>query len=97
MNYGTTMLYLIFKPTNPDTRIGVSNLKYEIEKSTLDKFGNNFKDILDGMSSNYTIIVDKGESNEDYVRHIFRDLLSGTNSTFNHFIERAKDDWYIGT
>ena len=87
------MIYLLFKSTKSATRIGVSNLKYEIEKSTLSKFGNNVKDLFDEMSSNYSIIIDKGEHSEDYVCHIFRDLLSGPNSTFKRFIESNKDDW----
>ena len=69
------MIYLLFKIINPDTRIGVSNLKYEIEKATLAKFGNNVKDLLDEMSSNYYIIIDKGEYYEDYFCNIFRYLL----------------------
>ena len=51
----------------------------KIEKSTLNKFGNNVKYLLDGMYSNYSIIIDILERHEDYVRHIFRALLSGTN------------------
>ena len=35
------------------------------------------------MSSNYSIIVDKGEHHKDYGRHIFRFLLLGPNSTSN--------------
>ena len=53
------MLYLLFKNTNPDTRISVSNQQYEIEKETLSNFDNNVKDILDYMYSNYSIIIDK--------------------------------------
>ena len=90
------MLYLIFKSINPATIIGVSNLKYDIEISTLTNFGNNVKDILDHMSPNYSIVVDKGERCEDYVRHIFRALLSYPNSNFNHSIEINKDDWDTG-
>ena len=41
----------MLKIINPATRIGVSNLKDEIEKSTLAKFGNNIKDLLDEISS----------------------------------------------
>ena len=41
------MIYLLFKSINPDTSIGVSSLKYEIDKSTIVKFGNNVKYILD--------------------------------------------------
>ena len=47
------MIYLISKIINPNTRIGVSNLKDEIEKATIAKFGNHPKVLLDDMSSNY--------------------------------------------
>ena len=49
------------------------------------------------MYSNYSIILDKGESHEYFVCHIFRAILSGPNLTFNHFIEISKDYWDIGT
>ena len=91
------MLYLLLKSTSPDTRIGVFNLKHEIDKSTLANFVNNIKYIIDDMSSNYSIIVDRGELHEDYVSHIFRSLLLDPNSTFNSFIKRTKDDWETGT
>ena len=71
------MVYLIFKRINPYTRIVVSNLKYEIEKAILPKLLNNIKDIPDNMSSNYSIIIDKGERHNNCARHIFRDILSG--------------------
>ena len=74
----------------------VYNLKDEIEKSTLTNFGNNVKKLLDDMSSNCFIIIDGVECHEDYVRYIFRALLSGPNSTFNNFIWSTKDDWDTG-
>ena len=86
-NYVPTIIYLIFKSINPDTRIGLSNLKDEIGKATIDKFGNNVKDLIDEISSKWWIIIDKGELHEDFVRHIFRDILSGPNSHFNHFLK----------
>ena len=43
---GPTMLYIIFKIVNPDTNIGILNLKYEIRKSTLNKFFKNVKYIF---------------------------------------------------
>ena len=58
-NYGPTMICLIFKKINPSKRIGVSNIKDDIEKTTLAKFGNNVKDLLYDMSSNYSIFIDK--------------------------------------
>ena len=86
------MIYLIFKSINPYTRIGVSNQKDELEKSTLAKFVNNLEDLLDDISSNYSIIIDKVKHREYSIRHIFRNLLPGPNSNFNHFIERYRYD-----
>ena len=57
-NYRSTMIHPLFKKINQAKRLGVSNLKYEIEKSTLSKFGSNVKDLIDEMSSNYSIIID---------------------------------------
>ena len=65
---GPTMVYLIFKIINPSTRMGVSNLKYEIGKATLAKFGNIINYLLDDMDSNDSIITEKGECHDDYVR-----------------------------
>ena len=57
----------------------------------------NVKDILDDMSSNYSIIKDKVERYDDYFRHSFRDILSNQKQFFNCFIEINKDDCYTGT
>ena len=51
-NDGPNNIYLLFKSTNPATRIGVSNLKYEIEKANLAKSDNNVKYLIDDTSSN---------------------------------------------
>ena len=74
------------KIINPAKNIGVSNLKDKIGKDTLSKFGNNVKYFLDDMSSNYSIIIYKVECHEDHMRHIFRDIFLGPNSTFSNRI-----------
>ena len=56
------MLYLLFKRIKPYTPISVSNQKYDIGKENLIKSGNNVKNLIDDMSSNYTIIIYKGGS-----------------------------------
>ena len=91
-NDGPTIIYIPFNRIDPDTRIGVSNLKDETRKSTLAKFVKNVKDILDDMYYNYTIIMYQEEHNEEYSFNIFRDLLSGKNPTFNILIKITKDD-----
>ena len=96
-NYGSTMIYLLFKNINPYTRISVSNLKDKIEKATLSKFGNNVKDILYNMTYSYAITINRGESREDYVIHLFRYILLWPNLTFDNSIKRTKFDLVIGT
>ena len=53
------MHYILLKSINPDTTIGVSNLKYEIEISNLAKFCNNAETLLDDIYLNYSINIDK--------------------------------------
>ena len=69
-NDGPTIIYLIFKTIKPDKCIGVSNLKYEIDKATLDKFLNNVKELIYEISSNYSIVIDNGWIREGYVTHL---------------------------
>ena len=87
------MLYLISKIINRAKSTDVSNLKYEIEKATLAHFGNNLRYHFDDMSSNYSIIIDKVEYHEGCVGHIFRYILSGSNSTFNFSLKGIKKIW----
>ena len=91
--YVPNMIYLIYKIINPDTSIDVSNIKGEIRKSTIAKFGNNVEDLIEKMSSNYSIIIDKVEYHEGCVGHIFRYILSGSNSTFNFSLKGIKKIW----
>ena len=46
------------------------------------------------MTSNYTIIVENGERHEDYSWHIFKAIISGSNSIFNNFIWWSKSYRY---
>ena len=58
-NYGLAMLYPIQGRINPSIRVVVSNLKYEVEKATLAELGNIVKYLLDDMSSNDLIILNR--------------------------------------
>ena len=55
-------------------------------------FGNNVKYIPGDIFSNYTIIIDQRELHEDSFSHLYRDILSGPNSTFNGFISIKQYD-----
>ena len=90
------MLYLLFKSINPATRISLSDLKVDIDILTLSKLRNNVRDVPDNIPSDYTIIINKGGLNENYVCHIFIDLLEVPNSTFNRFIGISNYEWDTG-
>ena len=51
------------------------------------------KDVLDDLSSNCSITIDKVEQHKDYVCHIFRGTFSVPKPTIKYFIEVTKDDW----
>ena len=57
---GPTIIYLLFKGTNPATRIGVSNIKVKYEKATLYQIN-----LFDDMLLNYNIIIDNSGRHED--------------------------------
>ena len=42
------------------------------------------------------MIIDRVERHKDYLLCIFRDILSGPNSTFNSFIEITNKYWETG-
>ena len=42
------------------------------------------------------MIIYKVEYHEDYGRHVFRVILSGTNSNIDRLIERTEDYWHTG-
>ena len=76
---GLVMLWLIFKKINPTTQVGISNLKVAIEKATLQKISNNVVAMLDRMQKNLEDIKDLGSTNDDYLRHMCRGLMTSTN------------------
>ena len=86
------MIYIIFESINPATRVGVSNIKNEIDRATLDNFFNDIKDLLDKMPSGYTIIIDNEDHCKDRFLRLFRSFLTRHNLTLNCFIKITKDD-----
>ena len=50
---GPAMLSIILHNINPDTCVGVYNLKKDIMDAHLSKFNNNVKEMLDHMDSQY--------------------------------------------
>lgn len=72
---------------NPDTKVGVADLKALIRKARLPAFQHNVFNMLSDMKNNYDLILEAGETHDDFVGDIFTSLLSSTNSSFTRFVE----------
>ncbi len=94
-NDGPIMIKIIMDGINQSTRVGFSAFKAQIEKATLAKYGNDVEKMLDEMHSTYNTIELDG-SHEDFICHIFQNLLSGTNQVFHNFVRRERDEWDVG-
>ena len=90
---GLTLLWFLLKKINPTTQVGVSNLKDSIERATLAHHGHDVVKLLAHMKANYTEIKERGGTHDDFLRHVFRALLTSKNSVFVSFIQRYKDEW----
>ena len=82
---GFIMLLLVLKKINPTTQVGISNLKNAIEKVTLQKSSNNVVVMLNRMQQNLEDIKDRGSTHDDYLRHMFRALITSSNVMFRDF------------
>jgi len=93
---GPTMLWKVLRSCHPDTVVGFEDNKNIIEQATLAKYNNNVIDMLTDMQENFDYIIANRGSHDDFLRHIYKALLSGQNAVFNAFIQREKDKWHIG-
>ena len=49
--------------------------------------------MLNGIQKNLEDIKDLGSMHNDYLRHMFRALMTSTNVVFRYFIQWEKDKW----
>ena len=85
---GFVMLWLISKNNNPTNQVGISNLKDTIGQSKLHKSSNNVVLMLDRMQKNLEDIQDHGSTYDDYLRHMFRALITCINVVSREFTEK---------
>ena len=93
---GPTMLKMLMDDVNPDARVGVSDLKSSIRKARLPAFQHNVFNMLSNMKNNYDLIIEAGETHDDFIGDIFTALMSSTNSSFTRFVEHQKGKWDTG-
>ena len=93
---GPTMLKLLISVVNPNTRVGVRDLRTEIRNATLAKFGHNVKNMLESMNGHYLQILRKGQTHDNFEDDLFEALLSTKNLVFKNYIQRIQDEWEAG-
>ena len=49
--------------------------------------------MLDRMQQNLEGIKERGSKNDDYLRHMFRAMMTCTNVIFRDFIQKGKENW----
>ena len=69
---------------NPSTRVGISDLKPDIQNARLVQFQWNVVDLCDKMTGHYVLIVKLNGHHEDMVLDTYSALLSGKNDVFNN-------------
>jgi hypothetical protein len=94
---GPTMLQICVEKVNPNTRVGVADLKETLRNVKLANFSHNVRDMTDQMTSVYDDIIQRGFTHEDFILDIFRALLSGKNDIFTQYVQRQRDSWDTGT
>ena len=70
---------ILFKNCQYHNQDFFSNLKENIEKEKVSKFGSNGNYIIDDMYLKYKTIIDKGEFHEGYICHLLIYLFTGKN------------------
>jgi hypothetical protein len=93
---GVTMLQIIMEKVKPSTRVGVEDLKDLLSECRLANYNHDVGKMLDQMETTYNEILRSNSTHQDYLRDVFRALLSGKNDIFTQYIQREKDDWETG-
>ena len=80
---GPTMLWIILKTLCPSTIVGVTGQKLILQNIRLNEHGYNVEEMLSKMQDNYNQIIERGQTHDDYLLHLFLALGSGKNDQFN--------------
>ena len=90
---GAMMILLALKLINPNTQVGISNLKQELNDMAPAKAGNNIGEMLLMMQSLIQQIELKGGTHQDLVLNIFNSCEKSSNATFVNFTRTLRDEW----
>ena len=60
---------------NPSTRVGVDDIKKEIQNAMLAKYNHDVKKMFDNTNRNYFSLLRQGHTHDSYMMHVFDALL----------------------
>lgn len=84
---------------DPSTNVGIENHRKSIENAKLQKCDNNVSELISHLETHYNHIISNVGSYEDdtYCCHAITALLSGSNTSFNDFINCINEVVKSGT
>ena len=93
-NYdGPTMLWLLLSKINPSVRVGISNLKTNLQTANMPAHKHDVVALLDYMHDKYTRIYQNNGQHGDYTLNLYTALLTANNDEFKTFINNLQDEW----
>ena len=87
---GPTMLKIIFDKVNPNTTVGVMKHKKYLQNTHIKDHEGCVTKLLDNMAFHYKKSLERKQSHDDYLMHLFDALETVENTKFRSFIENER-------
>ena len=94
---GPCLLSLFFDFINPNVVVGVEVLCQKLQATKFHPYQNDVDAMFTDMEQSFSKIINNESTCKSICQYTLNVLLSGPNPKFNTFIERIKDDIYLGT
>jgi hypothetical protein len=93
VNDGVAMLLICLKTTNPNTKVGISNLKSYLSKVSPDQHNGDIAIMINAMEQRKQEIEEKGGRHDDFLLNIFDACEKSKNNGFVKFAANLRDKW----
>jgi hypothetical protein len=93
VNDGVAMLLICLKTTNPNTKVGISNLKSYLSKASPDQHNGDIAIMINAMEQRKQEIEEKGGRHDDFLLNVFDACEKSKNKGFTKFAATLRDKW----
>ena len=93
VNDGVAMLLICLKTTNPNTKVGISNLKSYLSKVSPDQHNGDIAVMINAMEQRKQEIEEKGGRHDDFLLNVFDACEKSKNKGFVKFSATLRDKW----